>query len=49
MLRIHDYKGFPNPTHVRIAIAEKGLQDEIVFVNVPAAEHKTSAFLARNP
>lgn len=51
MLRIHDYKGFPNPTRVRIAIAEKGLQDEIVFVNVnvPAAEHKTAAFLARNP
>lgn len=51
MLRIHDYKGFPNPTRIRIAIAEKGLQDEIVFVNVnvPAAEHKTSAFLARNP
>jgi glutathione S-transferase len=51
MLRIHDYKGFPNPTRVRIAVAEKGLQDEIVFVNVnvPAAEHKTPAFLARNP
>lgn len=51
MLRIHDYQGFPNPTRVRIAIAEKGLQDEIVFVNVnvPAAEHKTAAFLARNP
>ena len=51
MLRIHDYKGFPNPTRVRIAIAEKGLQDEIAFVNVdvPAAEHKTAAFLARNP
>lgn len=51
MLRIHDYKGFPNPTRVRIAIAEKGLKDEIAFVNVdvPKAEHKTPAFLARNP
>jgi glutathione S-transferase len=24
MLRIYDYKGFPNPTRVRIALAEKG-------------------------
>lgn len=51
MLRVHDYKGFPNPARVRIAIAEKGLQRDVVFVtvDVPAAEHKTAAFLARNP
>jgi glutathione S-transferase len=51
MLKIHDYKGFPNPTRVRIAIAEKGLQDDVSYVNVdvPAAEHKSAAFLARNP
>jgi len=51
MLKIHDYKGFPNPTRVRIAVAEKGLQDQVRFVNVdvPKAEHKAPAFLARNP
>lgn len=51
MLKIHDYKGFPNPTRVRIAVAEKGLQDHVRYVNVdvPAAEHKSAAFLARNP
>jgi len=51
MLKIHDYKGFPNPTRVRIAIAEKGLQDQVTFVNVdvPSGEHKRAAFLAKNP
>src|SRR5262245_17317319 len=51
MLTIHDYEGFPNPTRVRIAIAEKGLDDRIAFVNVdvPAGAHKRSEFLARNP
>src|SRR5262245_50693665 len=51
MLRIHDYKGFPNPTRVRIAIAEKGLNDQVSFVtvDVPAGAHKSPDFLARNP
>lgn len=51
MLKVYDFKGFPNPARVRIAIAEKGLQDRVTFVtvNVPAGEHKQPAFLARNP
>ena len=51
MLKIHDYKGFPNPARVRIALAEKGLIDQVEFVtvDVPAGEHRRPEFLARNP
>ena len=51
MMKVHDYKGFPNPTRIRIALAEKGLSDavEFVTVDVPAGEHKRPEFLARNP
>ena len=50
-MRIHDYRGYPNPTRVRIALAEKGLTHSVEFVavNVPAGEHRSPAFLARNP
>src|SRR5262245_13757332 len=50
-MKIHDYRGFPNPMRVRIALAEKGLTHtvEFVAVDVPAGEHKSPAFLARNP
>ena len=50
-MRIYDFKGFPNPTRVRIALAEKGLTDQVQFVtvNVPAGEHRQPAFLAKNP
>jgi glutathione S-transferase len=50
-MKIHDYKGFPNPARVRIALAEKGLADRVAFVkvDVPAGEHKRPAFLAKNP
>ncbi|HKE46726.1 MAG TPA: glutathione S-transferase [Rhodanobacteraceae bacterium] len=51
MLRIYDFKGFPNPTRIRIALAEKNLaaRVEFVHVDVPAAEHRRPAFLAKNP
>jgi glutathione S-transferase len=51
MLKVHDYKGFPNPARVRIALAEKGMTDavEFVTVDVPAGEHKRPEFLAKNP
>lgn len=51
MFKIHDYKGFPNPTRIRIAISEKGLSEQVSFVSVdvPAGEHKSVAFLSRNP
>jgi len=50
-MKVYDFKGFPNPARVRIAIAEKGLSDRVEFVgvDVPAGEHKTPAFTARNP
>jgi glutathione S-transferase len=51
MMKIYDFKGFPNPARVRIAVAEKGLADRVEFitVNVPGGEHKTPAFTAKNP
>ena len=51
MLKIYDFKGFPNPTRIRIALAEKGLGDKVDFVtiDVPAGEHKQPGFLAKNP
>jgi glutathione S-transferase len=51
MLKIYEYKGYPNPTRIRIALAEKGLTEKVQFiaVDVPAGEHKRPAFLARNP
>lgn len=51
MLKIHEYKGFPNPTRIRIALAEKGLLDqaEFVHVDVLAGENRRPEFLARNP
>ena len=51
MLRIYDFKGFPNPARVRIALAEKGMLDQVEFVHVdvPGGEHKQAAFLAKNP
>jgi glutathione S-transferase len=49
-MKIYDYKGFPNPTRVRIALEEKGIKEvEFVNINVPNGEHKEVAFLAKNP
>jgi glutathione S-transferase len=51
MLRIYDYKGFPNPTRVRIALAEKGLSEKVQFISidVPGGEHRLPAFAKKNP
>ncbi|MEM7124127.1 MAG: glutathione S-transferase [Pseudomonadota bacterium] len=50
-MKVYDYEGFPNPARVRMAIAEKGLGDQVEFisVDVPNGEHKKPAFLAKNP
>jgi glutathione S-transferase len=50
-MKIHDYEGFPNPTRIRIAVAEKGLTERVSYisVDVPGGAHKHPAFLARNP
>lgn len=51
MMKIYDFEGFPNPARVRIALAEKGVMDQVTFisVNVPEGEHQTAAFMAKNP
>ncbi|MCH9685147.1 MAG: glutathione S-transferase [Deltaproteobacteria bacterium] len=50
-MKIHDIEGFPNPTRVRIALAEKGASDlvEFVAVDVMGGEHRTDAYRAKNP
>lgn len=50
-MKIHDIPGFPNPLRIRIALAEKGLADQVTFVkvDVPAAENRQDDFLALNP
>ncbi len=50
-MKIYEFHAFPNPFRVRIAAAEKGLIDQIEFVqiNLPAGEHKKPDFLAINP
>lgn len=50
-MKIYEYRGFPNPARVRIALAEKGLTDQVEFVtiDVPNGDHKLPGFLAKNP
>jgi glutathione S-transferase len=50
-MKVYEYKGFPNPARVRIALAEKGLIDQVEFVHVdvPGGEHRKPAFLTKNP
>ena len=50
MMKVYEYKAFPNPLRVRIALAEKGLTEQVEFiqVDVPNGEHKQSAFLSKN-
>ena len=50
-MKVYEYKAFPNPYRVRVALAEKGLMDQVEFiqVDVPAGEHKQPEFLAKNP
>lgn len=50
-MKIYDTEGFPNPTRVRIALAEKSITHlfEFVPIDVPNGEHRTPEFLAKNP
>ena len=50
-MKIYDIPGFPSPLRIRVVIAEKALASQVEFIkiDVPAAEHKQSAFLAINP
>lgn len=50
-MKIYDFEGFPNPARIRIALAEKGITDQIEFIkiDVPNGEHRKPEFLAKNP
>jgi glutathione S-transferase len=50
-MKIYDVEGFPNPARVRIALAEKGATDQVEFapVDVMGGEHRTDAFMQKNP
>jgi glutathione S-transferase len=50
-MKVYEYKGFPNPLRVRMALAEKGLSDRVEFVqvDVPNGAHRQPEFLAKNP
>jgi glutathione S-transferase len=51
MMKIYDIEGFPNPARIRIALAEKGIIDQVEFipVDVLGGEHRQPEFLAKNP
>lgn len=44
-------KGLPNPTRVRIALAEKEALENVEFIHIDIfkGEHKSDEFLAKNP
>lgn len=50
-MKVYEFKGFPNPARIRIALAEKNLTDQVEFVqiDVPGGEHQKAAFLEKNP
>ncbi len=50
-MKVYEFNGFPNPARVRIALAEKGMTGRVQFVtvDVPNGEHRSPAFLAKNP
>jgi glutathione S-transferase len=51
MMKLYDRSGFPNAARIRIVLAEKGLEHLVEFVSVDliGAEHKSPAYLAKNP
>lgn len=50
-MKFYDSKGLPNPDRIRIALAEKGVleQIEIVQVDLWKGEHRTPEFKTKNP
>lgn len=50
MMKIYEFKDFPNPRRVRIFLAEKNINNvSFVSINVPSGEHRTDAFKKKNP
>ena len=48
-MKLYDFPGAPNPRRVKIFAAEKGIELELVNVDLAGREHKSEAFLAKNP
>ena len=46
---LYDFQGAPNPRRVKIFAAEKGIYLELIDCNMRKGEHKTEAFLKKNP
>jgi len=48
-MKLYDMTRAPNPRRVRIFAAEKGIDLELVQVDLAAGEHKTPEFLKKHP
>ena len=48
-MKLCDYTMAPNPRHVRVFLAEKGIEIEKEQVDIPASENLAPAFRAINP
>ena len=49
MMKLYDYERAPNPRRVKIFLAEKGVEVELVNCDMTKGEHKTPEFLKKNP
>ena len=47
-MKLYDYQGAPNPRRVKIFLAEKDIEVEIVPTDMMKLEHKTDEFLKKN-
>ncbi len=47
-MKLYDYPGAPNPRRVKIFMAEKGIEYELVNCDMTRGEHKTPSFLKKN-
>jgi len=49
IMKLYDSTGAPNPWRVKVFLAEKGVDYETVPCDMSKGEHKTPAFLEKNP
>ena len=49
MMKLYDYGRAPNPRRVKIFLAEKGVEVDLVNCDMTKGEHKTPEFLKKNP
>ena len=49
MMKLYDYARAPNPRRVKIFLAEKGIEVELINCDMSKGEHKTPEFLKKNP